>query len=236
MGKGKGGYPWWQHLKNKGGSGGGGGDNDDTPKSPKGYGKRDSFEPQSKVARTSEPNNSELSRYLQKLEGKPYGAYKDCLGEWKDCPHTIFIDKAQSDPYAPPSHFRIRVDNNTARWPKADCSDPVRNRGCCDYVTRVLNDLLRGGSGTNWTTAPPAAGWSGSKGGDIQIATCGQYILRRSAVVLTENYIEARVTLALPARGRSIEGRRAASIVSGLTELCGKYLTYGAQDQNLLII
>eukprot|EP00397_Hematodinium_sp_SG-2012_P028053 GEMP01029512.1.p1 GENE.GEMP01029512.1~~GEMP01029512.1.p1 ORF type:complete len:609 (+),score=144.78 GEMP01029512.1:14-1840(+) len=210
-GGGKGGYPWWEHIKNKGG----------------GKGTVEKEEPATKVAR---PNDSELSRYLQNLEGQSYGSYKNCVGEWKQCPHTVFVDHVQSDPYAPPSSVRVRISQDVACWPKPDIRDPARNRGCCDFVSRVFYDLLKGGSGTNWTRAPPSTGWGGSKGGDIQIAQCGQFILERSAVILTNDYIEARVTLALPARGRSIEGRRAAGIVSGLVTMCEKALNYSAQD------
>jgi len=223
MGKGKGGggYPWWEHIKGKGGANKGGGKGGEAELSA------------SKMARVA-PNDSELSRYLQSIDGRGYGFYKDCVGEWKNCPHTVFIDKAQGDPYAPPSSVRVRVSQEVAKWPKENIVDKVRRRGCCDYVSRVVYDLLKGGSGTNWTTAPVSTGWGGSKGGDIQIVPCGQFILDRSSIVLTETYIEARVTIALPAHGRTIEGKRAASILSGLVELCGNALSYKEQDLDCL--
>ena len=70
-----------------------------------------------KVARVG-PNGSELSRFLRSLEGAGYGAYKDAAGEWNDCPHTIFIDRVQSDSYDPPSHLRVRIAQHIARFPQ----------------------------------------------------------------------------------------------------------------------
>lgn len=46
------------------------------------------------------------------------------------------------------------------------CCSPrsrVRNIALCDFVTRVLADMLRGGTGTDWTQTVSGGGWGGSK-------------------------------------------------------------------------
>ena len=47
------------------------------------------------------------------------------------------------------------------------------------------------------------------KSGEVGIATGGQEVLLRNAVVLTDDWIEARLTVGLPADGRTILGREA---------------------------
>ncbi|CAE7190001.1 unnamed protein product, partial [Symbiodinium necroappetens] len=120
---------------------------------------------------------------------------------------------------------------SAAKFPPAYVTESrIRNTALCDFVTRVLSDRLRGGGGTDWTQVVQGGGWSGSKGGDLQIDTPGQYVLERSSVVAKAEFIEARVTLALPARGRSIEGYRAADIVGGLCEAVEGSLFYKSLD------
>ncbi|KAL8446195.1 hypothetical protein Emed_005150 [Eimeria media] len=48
---------------------------------------------------------------------------------------------------------------------------------------------------------------------NIRIDKPGQYVLPRSSMVVTSEYVEARCTIGLPARGRRIEGRRAANLL-----------------------
>eukprot|EP00434_Breviolum_minutum_P013973 symbB.v1.2.012323.t1/scaffold846.1/size158211/9 len=148
---------------------------------------------------------------------------------------TVFFDRVQGDAYAPPSWIRVRVPMSSAGFPAAYVSKTrVRNTALCDYVTRVLSDRLRGGGGTDWTQTVQGGGWASSKGGDLQIDTPGQYVIERSSVVATATSIEARLTLALPARGRSIEGYRAADIVGGLCDAVEGALFASALDSDAL--
>lgn len=110
----------------------------------------------------------------------------------------------------------------------------VRNTATCDFITRVLSDLLRGGRGTDWTETVKGGGWSSSKGGDLQIDTPGQYVLERTSVVATSGFVEARLTLALPARGRNIEGHRASDIVGGLCDAVEGALFFKALERAAL--
>jgi len=217
-GKGKGGYPWWEHIKPKDG---GGGWQNDAPRS-----------------KASSGPLSGLQKKLQELEGRQYPSYKDLMGGGWDIEKrsmTVFFDRVQGDAYAPPSWIRVRVPMSSAGFPAAYVSKTrVRNTALCDYVTRVLSDRLRGGGGTDWTQTVQGGGWASSKGGDLQIDTPGQYVIERSSVVATATSIEARLTLALPARGRSIEGYRAADIVGGLCDAVEGALFASALDSDAL--
>mmetsp|Transcript_23191 Transcript_23191/g.64806 ORF Transcript_23191/g.64806 Transcript_23191/m.64806 type:complete len:641 (-) Transcript_23191:76-1998(-) len=215
-GGGGGGYPWWQHIKGKGGGGGKGGHDD---------------EPSAKQPRMTQPS-TELEKYVWKLDGSSYPAYKDLLGEWKEPDYTIFVDHVQGDAYAAPSMFRLRMPASVSKYPPVYVSDSTKNRAVCDFMQRVLSDLMRGGSGTDWTAkVSGGGGWSASKGGDLQIDTPCQFVLQRSSVVLTRDFVEARVTVALPAHGRTIEGKKAATVLAALVDEGKKALIVNNLDQ-----
>ncbi|WP_346844375.1 ABC-ATPase domain-containing protein [uncultured Rothia sp.] len=46
--------------------------------------------------------SSQLASKLHTLDGKSYGALKALTGQWDFESFSLFIDKVQSDPYAPP--------------------------------------------------------------------------------------------------------------------------------------
>jgi Predicted ATPase of the ABC class len=82
----------------------------------------------------------------------------------------------------------------------------------CDYLLRELHRNLAADDAKGAHSG--ARGWSGPKGGNIQIDMPGQEVIERSAVVLGQgedghSWIEARIAVGLPARGRSILGHEA---------------------------
>lgn len=145
------------------------------------------------------------------------------------------FDRVQGDPYAPPSWIRIQLPNSIAKFPAEYATESsIRNTALCDFLTRVLSDMLHGGTGTDWTEAVSGGGWGGSKGGDINVDAPGQYVLSRTSVVVTANSVEARLTMSLPARGRSVEGNRASQIVGGLMDVVKRSLHFKALDKEKL--
>nr|CEL67055.1 TPA: ATPase, putative [Neospora caninum Liverpool] len=153
---------------------------------------------------------SSLRSELQRLEGKPYPAYKDLMGEWQLEEFQLFIDKVQSDPFAPPSRFRLRLPQSHAQFPKNLFESEIRNIALCDFLTRAFHHAIQK---SGMDQAAEGGGWHGSKGGDIRIDQPSQHVLRRTSMIVTEDAVEARCNVSLPARGRSIEGRRAAQLL-----------------------
>lgn len=172
---------------------------------------------------------SDLVGHLHALDGRSYAAYKAILGRY-EAPEgwVLHIDRVQSDPYAPPT--RIHIDT-PADLPGLEVlhsegllSTADRRLALADFLTRELHEEFRG-------TA-------------LSIAAPGQEILERSSIVLRpstddgarerhdprsgraeddqdgttprapEWTIEVRARIALPAQGRSIQGRAAARIIS----------------------
>jgi hypothetical protein len=110
-GKGKGGgYPWWEHIKSKGGGKGKGGGDDG---------------PAAKQIKYSAPK-TQLEKYASDLDGRQYPCYKDLKGDWKESDHTIFVDHVQGDAYAAPSSVRVRIPQSRAKIPDQYVEDKVR--------------------------------------------------------------------------------------------------------------
>lgn len=59
-----------------------------------------------------------------------------------------------------------------------------------------------------------SGGWGGEKGGEMTVDLPGQHVLERTSVLLAGGGdLEARFTVALPARGRTVLGAWAAAIL-----------------------
>ena len=85
----------------------------------------------------------------------------------------------------------------------------------------------RAAGGDTGAPAGGRGGYNGEKGGAITIDCPGQHVVQRSSVVLNlastgQANVEARFTLAMPARGRTILGSRASLI---LTEMLPHIVT-----------
>ena len=141
----------------------------------------------------------------------------------------VYIDNVQSDPFAPPSRMRVRVGGGACDYPEAWLVSEGRQVALCDYLARrVWAQLARGGL----DQAGGGGGWHGSKGGDIRIDKPSQHVLPRSSVVVNTDWTELRLSVNLPAHGRSIEGRKAASLVcERLVEAVGNGILASSLDQ-----
>ena len=184
----------------------------------------------------------ELDSVFRRIDGRPYPAYRDLEGSFAFEDFQLFIDKVQSDAYAPPSRVRARVPMSRAGFPRdsytldskvrklpplkrksrdsGDAQAPVPVPASLQRVriTALCDYLTRAfrvhqeEARQRGKTASGGGGWRGEKGGEISIDAPGQHILERNSVVLTPEYVEARFTVSLPAAGRRILGRWAGDI------------------------
>ncbi|MGN0097661.1 MAG: P-loop domain-containing protein [Corynebacterium sp.] len=168
------------------------------------------------MARDNQPDRkNELRDTLTSLDGSGYGGYKRLRGTHRittsnGTPVTLSVDKVQSDPFAPPSLVQVSVPFSetgiATRLPDVDTADipdipdiPVR-----DHLTRRIASSLREHNP------------SGGKGsGFLAVDTPGQQVLDRSSVVISvpDNRVTVRLEVALPAQGRRIRGRAAATLL-----------------------
>lgn len=59
-----------------------------------------------------------------------------------------------------------------------------------------------------------SSGWGGEKGGEMTVDAPGQHVLERTSVLIDSlGGVEARFTFALPARGRTVLGHWASTVL-----------------------
>ncbi|WP_172192107.1 ABC-ATPase domain-containing protein [Actinomyces faecalis] len=165
---------------------------------------------------------ADLVGHLHALDNRSYAAYKAIVGRYT-VPEgwTLYVDRVQPDPYAPPTQIRVLAPADLPSLALLTAHDLLatadRRLALADFLTRELH--------------------AGFKGTSLSIAAPGQEILQRTSVILAmsqddENRpsrstqddatqqaagasawtIEIRARVALPARGRSIQGHEASRI------------------------
>jgi len=147
----------------------------------------------------------QLRRILAQIDGRGYKAYKQIEGAYDFSRFTLHIDHVQSDPFAAPSKARVRVPQAVAGLPANLFDNAIRRLALEDFLARTVRHAIRN----------QAKGHRGTgKSGLITIAAGEQEILERTAIVLTPEWVEARLFVGLPAAGRRILGTQADAMLS----------------------
>ena len=81
-------------------------------------------------------NASDLKTQLQAIHRRSYPAYKSLKGSYQFRDFILHIDHVQGDPFASPSHIRIRLSHKTAGFPAAYYKDTLTRVTLADYLTR----------------------------------------------------------------------------------------------------
>jgi predicted ABC-class ATPase len=163
-----------------------------------------------------------LQATLDRLDRKGYGAYKDLSGTYDFGGFTMFIDRVQRDPFAPPSLVRLCTKEN--RFDPELFENPVRRIAFEDFLTREVEGAIR----------RVVRGNRGSGGsGRVEIQRASQIVLPRTSMVVAPEHVEARMAVGLPARGRTVDARAAqAVLLQELPEVVRCALTPGGVDLN----
>ena len=185
--------------------------------------------------------NEDLIGCFQRIDGLQYGSYKSIEGVSFKLPlinemnGILKITHVQSDAYAPPSKLIVQIPIKDLNIPKEFISSKIRRIALADYMNR---EFCRICSLNGLDYKRSSGGWAGVKGGDISMEKPSQHVLERSSIQILikrqnennsknvsingghcfelsdDDIIEVRFTLGLPARGRTIEGRLALSILT----------------------
>lgn len=169
----------------------------------------------------------DLRAALLRIEGRSYRAYRDVLRDQRfDFPDfELFVDHVQADPFASASKLRVRVPAEVAQMPSALLANGPRRLALADFLAREVRHQIGAVANTarparapesrslrdSQPSRPSRAG--SGKSGQIHIDAGAQEVLERSAVLLTPEWIEARITIGLPATGRRALGREAAALL-----------------------
>lgn len=158
--------------------------------------------------------SEELLTLLRRIDGSSYGAYKRAIGEWDYGAFKVYLDRVQSDPYAPPSALRVVANPAKMGLPAETVSTPDQQVATGDFLIRAFKAAIR------------------RQGrGPISIVNTSQEILQRSAAQVTEDRVELRIQVQLPARGRTILGKAAATIFERqLPDVINETFDFWSQD------
>ena len=150
---------------------------------------------------------AELRSDLEKIDGRPYGFYKDLRGRsYPLGAYDLTFEHIQGDPFAAPSRISIDIPAQRIAFPDRAYHAADARRAAADFLHRaVLNGLAnarqRVGSG---------------KSGLLEMLSVGQQVLERTAVHLgRDGAARLRLSVGLPAAGRRILGREAATLLTG---------------------
>ncbi|HBC3413122.1 ABC-ATPase domain-containing protein [Vibrio parahaemolyticus] len=137
----------------------------------------------------------QLTATLKKIEKQNYRAYQQIKGQYDFADFTLFIDHVQGDPYASASRFRAtRAWSLTGlEWLKNE--SPAFQRAARDFIARSFEQFAK-------------------QENTVSIALNGQTVLDSTAVLFTEEGIELRFRVNLPAEGRSVLGKKANNILT----------------------
>ena len=145
----------------------------------------------------------DLRKQLMRIDGKGYRAYKDIQGAYDYVFCTLFIDHVQSDPFASPSRVRVEITMGKTGVVRDLWDSTVKRIALEDYLgrqfNRTINKLSRRRRGIG-------------KSGLIAIDCNKQYVLERNSVTITDNTLDVRFVVGLPAQGRTILGSEAITL------------------------
>ena len=143
-----------------------------------------------------------LQATLERIDRRGYGAYKDLRGTYDLGSLSLFIDRVQRDPFAPPSLVRVRTKEN--RFDPDLFEEPVRRVAFEDFLTRSFEGAIR-----NVVRGDRGSGGSGR----VEVQRPSQIVLPRTSMVVTPEHVEARLAVGLPARGRTVDARAARTVL-----------------------
>ncbi|MGW8248937.1 MAG: ABC-ATPase domain-containing protein [Acidiferrobacterales bacterium] len=169
-----------------------------------------------------------LRQKLAPLDKQDYGAYQSLLGEYEFPLFKLIIQQIPKDPYAPPHTgiYRIQVRRDNARIINRDLTSHTRQIAFRDFLARHFFQSSARTAGKIRGT-----GYSGI----ITVNEPGQAILERNSIVITEELIEVRCFVGLPAHGRDIDSRLAQEmLLEQLPEIVNASLLAKNVDSQIL--
>ncbi len=170
-------------------------------------------------------HKTDLQATLQRIDGRPYPAYKDTRGIYDFEFFDLSIDKVQGDPFASPSRLSIILPHEESELPAELYSNVSRRTGTENFLALSFSRACK-----------QASSQSGSgKSGLIQIDTPAQEMLQRSCVEIGPNETIVRFSVGLPASGRRIRGHAAIDLlIKDLPRMVEDALCYDRLDSEAI--
>lgn len=137
----------------------------------------------------------DLKNELKSINGKSYGTYKSLANKYDFKSYILSIDHVQGDPFASPSKVRLIINQKISKFPSHLFDTQYKKVALEDYLTRLFYSNI-----VKFSSRVSGSG----KSGLISISKCGQEILERTALIISNDKIEVRFEVGFPARGRSV--------------------------------
>ena len=148
-------------------------------------------------------DKKEFYNMLMDIEGKPVSEYGRLAGDFDFSRYVLKVSHVPVEDLSQPALFLVRVPQIIAGFPAHLYNTPVRRTGLEDYLTRRVGDQI------DVLTLYDEQGLSRRH---LLIAVPGQKILPRTSLLVTEEYVEARIYVVLPQRDGRIDGDRVKDI------------------------
>ncbi|NOJ22056.1 ABC-ATPase domain-containing protein [Vibrio coralliilyticus] len=137
----------------------------------------------------------QLTATLKKIEKQNYRAYQQIKGQYDFGDYTFFIDYVQADPYASASRVRaVRPWSLTGlQWLRE--TSGAYQVAARDFIARSFAEFAK-------------------QENSVSIALTGQTVMDSTSVLFTDEGIELRFRVNLPAEGRSVLGKKTNNILT----------------------
>jgi len=136
-------------------------------------------------------DKKEFYGIIDAIDGADYAEYAKLIGDFDFARYVLKITHVQEDPESGPTLLVVRVPDVVAGFPPHLFSSPVRRTALEDYLARRLATHLE---------AAVAFDEHGIARRNLFMATPGRKILPRTCLVVTDEYVEARIYYHLPHR------------------------------------
>lgn len=141
----------------------------------------------------------ECYNLLMALNGQEPSAYEKLTGDFDFVRYVLRVQQVEADAIEIPTLFLVRVAQAVAGFPLHLFNTALRRTALEDYLTRQLAAQIESRHRTH-----PA----GMALHYLQVAVPGQKILPRTALLVSDEYVEARVYIQLPLNNGGIDSER----------------------------
>lgn len=148
-------------------------------------------------------DKEEFYQLLTSIDGKEYPEYSKLIGDFDFTRYVLKISQIQAPGAGQGTLMLLRVPQIIAAFPPHLHNNPVRRTALEDFLIRKVSNRLE------LLARHDEEGFSRRH---LPLFSPGQAILPRSALVVTEEYIEARLYVDLPARHDAIAADAASRI------------------------
>jgi predicted ABC-class ATPase len=170
----------------------------------------------------------EFYNVLMEIQGKDASEYARLVGDFDFSRYVLKISQVPVDPVRKsPVLFLVRVPQIIAGFPPNFFDTPVRRTALEDFLTRKVAEEIE---------VLAQYDEQGISRRNLSVAMPGQKILPRTSLLVTEEYVEARIYVQLPQRDGRVDGDRVRDIFfDELASVVNRALVYCNLNERELI-